>query len=199
MCRCNSHHQKLLPPWRLMVQDLIFYPFGKCHLMTISETHPSHTSRHSLILCYGYVLLFKLKILGTIKCAQAPFLFFFFPYSSTNAQTYTISLSHTHKDTHTQARHSCHVILLGIMPTAKHVTYQKSLRQSERGGEREREWERFCTFASLWELLVKCKYSTYAGKVKCSCYSYLQCTVVWGLSILRRRKKKNKRHVMFEI
>lgn len=77
-----------------------------------------------------------------------PFVFVFFLYSRTNAHTHmhSLSLSHTHTDTHiytTQARHSCHVILLGIMPTAKHVTYKKSLRHRE--GEREK----LCTFVSL--------------------------------------------------
>lgn len=104
---------------------------------------------------------------------QMCFLSFFF---STQAQMYRHTQSHAHTLTQTQARHSCHVILLGIMPTAKHATYQKSLwdtareRERERGTERERE--KFCTFASLWELLVKCKYSTYTENMKCSCYSY---------------------------
>lgn len=72
--------------------------------MTVSETHPRHTSWYSVILCHGYVLLFMLKILGTIKCAHAPFrfFFFFFLYSRTNAHTHAQSLSvtHTHRHTH---------------------------------------------------------------------------------------------------
>lgn len=158
------------------MHNLICHPVWECNLVTISETHPCHASQHSLILCYGYVLLFMLKILGTIKCAHAPFSFF-----STQAQMHRHAQSHTH--THaliTQARHSCHVILLGIMPTAKHVTYQKSLRQSERA--------RLCTFVSLWELLVKCKYSAHTGNMKFSFCSYLQCTVVWGQLILRKKE-----------
>lgn len=79
--------------------------------MTVSETHPRQTSQHSVILCYGYVLLFMLKILGTIKCAHAPFLSFFFLslppfYSSTNAQACTIA----HTSTRTQHRHDIHAM-----------------------------------------------------------------------------------------
>lgn len=130
-------------------------------------------------------------------CTCSLFLFF---YSSTNAQTCTITHTHTRRALITQARHSCHVILLGIMPTAKHVTYQKSLRQSERA--------RLCTFVSLWELLVKCKYSAHTGNMKFSFCSYLQCTVVWGQLILRKKKtcdlwdlmwNCSKEHAMFTV
>lgn len=154
-------------------KNQILHPVWECDPMTVSETHPRHTSWYSVILCHGYVLLFMLKILGTIKCAHAPFRFFFVFFPSTQEQMHThmhsLSLSHTHTRIYTtQARHSCHVILLGIMPTAKHVTYKKSLRHRE--GEREK----LCTFVSLWELLVKCKYSAYTGSRRFSCYSYLQ-------------------------
>ena len=101
---------------------------------------------------------------------------------------------HTHPQTHThatQARHSYHVIWLGIMPTARHVTYQKSLRQSER----VREWKRKREgdSAHLWEFLVKCEYSAYTGNMKFSCYSYLQCSVVWGLWFWEKRKEKERK------
>lgn len=153
-------------------KNQILHPIWECDPMTVSETHPRHTSWYSVILCHGYVLLFMLKILGTIKCAHAPFRFCFFSLLKNKCtHTHAQSLSVTHTDTHiytTQARHSCHVILLGIMPTAKHVTYKKSLRHRE--GEREK----LCTFVSLWELLVKCKYSAYTGSRRFSCFSYLQ-------------------------
>lgn len=81
--------------------------------MTVSETHPRHTSWYSVILCHGYVLLFMLKILGTIKCAHAPFRFFFL-YSRTNAHTHAQSLSLTHTrtltHTHTQHKHDIHAM-----------------------------------------------------------------------------------------
>lgn len=97
-------------------QNLIFHPVRVRDLMTVSETHPHHTS--------------LLRLRAPIHAEntwnnQMCFLFFLFFYTSTNVQTYTIARTHTL--TQTQARHSCHVILLGIMPTAKHVTYQKSL------------------------------------------------------------------------
>lgn len=61
---------------------------------------------------------------------------FFF---STQAQMHRRAHTRTHSLRATQTRHSCHVILLGIVPTAKHVTYQKSLRQSERAGRTDRQ------------------------------------------------------------
>ena len=111
--------------------------------MTVSETRPRHTSRRSVIHCNGYVPLFMLKILGTIKCAQAFFsFFFFFLLTSTNAQTYTIT--HTHTLTHTNAGTT-------FMPCdlARHYANGQtchlpeiSLRQSEIERERKRERER---------------------------------------------------------
>lgn len=168
--------------------------------MTVSETYPRHTSQHSVILCYGYVLLFMLKILGTIKCAQAPFLFFF----STQAQMHRHTQSHTHTNTGTTfmpcdlARHyangqTCHLPEISLRQSEIEIEGERE-REREREEDSERERERFFTFASLWELLVKCKYSTYTGNMKFCCHSYLQRTAVWGLSILRK-----KQHVIFEI
>lgn len=158
--------------------------------MTLSETRPSHTSLHSIILCYGYELLFMLKILGTIKRAQAPFLFFF-SCSSTNAQIHTITHRHRHAHTHARANTGTTFTPCDL---ARHYANGQtchlpeiSLRLREKEWARDREkWERFCTFASLCELLVKCKYSAYTGRMKFSCYSYLQSMAVWGLSILRK-------------
>lgn len=126
------------------------------------------------------------------------FSFFLLKHKCTDVHNFSLSLSlHTQRHTYTGttfmpcdlARHyangqTCH------LPEISEIEWE---RERERVSERKWERERFCTFASLWELLVKCKYSTYAGKVKCSCYSYLQCTVVWGLSILRRKKRKETR------
>ena len=121
--------------------------------MTVSETRPRHTSQHSVILCHGYVPLFMLKILGTIKCAHAPFLF------STQAQMQRHARTHTHTHTLTHntgttfmpcdlARHyangqTCHLPEIS-------ETERESETETEKGGERQRERESgFCTFVSL--------------------------------------------------
>lgn len=154
--------------------------------MTVSETHPRHTSWYSVILCHGYVLLFMLKILGTIKCAHAPFRFFSL-LKNKCTHTCTVSLSHT--DTHiytTQARHSCHVILLGIMPTAKHVTYKKSLRH------RERERGRNCAHLSVCESSLSSVSTVHTqGAGDLAATVICKCSAVWGQSILRKNQTRD--------
>lgn len=119
------------------VQNVIFHSGHVCDPTATSETRPV-IYLGTLILCYGRVLLFMLKTFGKIKCAWAtppPSLSsLFFICTSTNVDL------HNHTGTYTQARHPSHVISLGIMPMAKHVTYQKSLWDIAREREREEGW-----------------------------------------------------------
>lgn len=193
----------------LSKKNPILHPVWGGDLMTISETHPHHTSQHSVILCYGYVLLFMLKILGTIKCAHAPFLFFF---SSTRAQMHRHAQSHTHPLAHNTdttfmpcdlARHyangqTCHL---------------PEISETEWESERKREREKFCTFVSLWELLVKSKYSSLHTLGTWDLAATVICNVVWcgGSRFWERKKKRatrdrwdlmwncSKEHAMFTV
>lgn len=118
-----------------MVQNVIFHPGHVCDPTARSEMCPViHLG--TLILCYGYVLLFMLKIFRKKKKSNVPepppvpFL------SSFYLHKHKCTDLHNRTGTYTQAQHPSHVISLGIMPMAKHVTYQKSLWDiaRERGG-----------------------------------------------------------------
>lgn len=156
----------------------------------LSETRPPHTSQpHNSALRLRAPIHAENTWNNQMCTCSLSFLFF---YSSTHVHTHTRARTHTSERTHTsQARHSCHVILLGIMPTAKHVTYQKSPRQSEREGER------LCTLVSLWELLlVGRKYSTHTCNMRFGCCSCQLCSV-WGQWILRKGGTRDLWDVMW--
>lgn len=170
----------------------ILHPLWECDLMTVSE----NTSSSYFSALYNSLLWLRASIhaentWNNQMCTCSLSLFFLPP--STRAQMHRHAQSHTHPLAHnTQTRHSCHVISLGIMPTAKHVTYQKSLRHSE--SERKREGEKFCTFVSLWELLVKSEYSSLHTLGTWDLAATVICNVVWcGGSQFWERKKRETR------
>lgn len=47
MCWCHKYHKIRLQLWNIIVWNQMFHPVWVCNLMTISETHPRHTSQHS--------------------------------------------------------------------------------------------------------------------------------------------------------
>lgn len=161
--------------------------------MTVLETHPRHTSRQCVILCYGYVFLFMLKILGTIKCAHAPFLFFFL-YSSTNAQTWTHTHSHSNNTGTTfmpcdLARHyangqTCH------LPEISETEWESELER-----EREIEKERESAHLSVCESSLS-SVSTVHTQGKWDLAATVICNVVCGVGAVDSEKKS---HVIFEI
>lgn len=172
------------------VQNLIFHQVWKCNLVTPSITHPCHTRQRSVILCYSYVLLFMLKILGTIKCAHAPFLFF-----STQAQMHRHAQSHIHTHSHNTdttfmpcdlARHyangqTCHL-----------PEISETERESET--ERGREILHICQFVRASSQV----YSTVHARGTRNVAATDICNVLWcGGS--RFWEKKKTRHVISEI
>lgn len=136
---------------------------------------------------------------------QAPHPPFFSSFFFFYLHKYKCTDLHNCTGTYTQARHPSHVILLGIMPMAKHVTYQKSLWDiaRERGGVVVGVCGcvrvcacvlgKFCTFASFWELLVKCKYSTYTGGTKRTTTFICNVLAGAGAAELEKEKKKKKK------
>lgn len=147
-------------------------------------------------------------------------LFLFFPpltlkYKCTHMHSRTHTRAHLHNTGTTfmpcdLARHyangqTCHLPEISETVWESETECQKEREEREREGDRERE--KFCTFVSLWEPLVKCKYSTYTGTMRFSCNTYLQCSVVWGQSILRRDTRDlgdlmwncSKEHAMFTV
>lgn len=106
-------------------------------------------------------------------------------HKCTETHTHTLACAHSHTGTtfmpcdlarHYASSQTCHL---------PEISLRRRERERERGigRGRERGREKFCTFASLWELLVKCKYSTYTGNMKFSCCSYPQCSAVRGQTI----------------
>lgn len=146
------------------------------------------------------------KYLEQSNVHMLPFVFFFSTQEQMHTHMHSLSLTHTHNHTHiytTQARHSCHVILLGIMPTAKHVTYKKSLRH------RERERGRNCAHLSVCESSLSSVSTVHTqGAGDLAATVICKCSAVWGQSILRKNQTRDlwdlmwncsKEHAMFTV
>ena len=118
-----------------MVQTVNFHPGHVCSPTTPSERRPVIHVDAFILYCSSnsrWKYLEKINVPGPLLSPFLLFYFFFFSYlhkhKCTDLQNRT--------GTYTQAGHPSHVIALGIMPMAKHVTYQKSLWDiaRERGG-----------------------------------------------------------------